>query len=137
MLTSQLLLLEANMRLKQQKIDSLLNHRDRVISQQQERIRALEKELSVWRKDQAPSPQHRPDSLDLTGCSSSVALQHPATSKQPASDVVLLACQDGDDSLDDSDSAVVIEDGPGHHSPTFKEQDPRNTQVRLIIQLIS
>ena len=120
-LTSQLLLLEANMRVKQHKIDALLNQRDRTINEQQERINSLEKQLLVAKK-QRP----RPDSLTLT--QPAEAGSDPAATGQ----VVLLACHDGDDSLDDSDSAVVIEDGPESHSPGYKEQDARNSAVSSI-----
>jgi len=105
-LTSQLLLLEANMRVKEHKIDALLNQRDRTIGQQQERIDSLEKQLLLLATRKAAE---RPDSLPIH--------QRSLT---------------GDDSLDDSDSAVVIEDGPDSHSPGYKDQDPRNSSVKVI-----
>ena len=107
-LTSQLLLLEANMRVKEHKIDALLNQRDRTIGQQQERIDSLEKQLLLLATRKAAE---RPDSLPIH--------QRSLT---------------GDDSLDDSDSAVVIEDGPDSHSPGYKDQDPRNSSVTLIFE---
>jgi len=157
LLTSQLLLLEANMRVKQHKIDALLNQRDRTISQQQQRIDCLEKELLAARI------QRRPDSLELARQSSAAARGNGNSSSSSSSSgcggssgvgdgseggsagggeagngsggggggggLLLLACHDGDDSLDDSDSAVIIEDGPDSHSPNYKEQDPRNPSV--------
>lgn len=108
-LTSQLLLLEANMRVKEHKIDALLNQRDRTIGQQQERIDSLEKQLLLLATRKAAE---RPDSLPIH--------QRSLT---------------GDDSLDDSDSAVVIEDGPDSHSPGYKDQDPRNSSVKIVRSL--
>jgi len=135
-LTSQLLLLEANMRVKQLKIDSLLNQRDRMIGQQQETIKTLEKELSALRISQ----QGRPHSLALTQRSSTDHLTDPGPklttsdndNDSASNDLRLLACNDGDESLDDSDSAVVIEDGPDTHSPSYQQHDPRNPQVKVI-----
>lgn len=139
LLTSQLLLLEANLRAKQGKIDALLNQRDRVISAQQETIRSLERELDRCRLLSSVQPQ-RPQSLPITS-----SLDHPESTKQsifvvndktPTDSternrqtqprpVRVLGREQGDESLDDSDSAVVIDDDH-RHSPTFIE----NSQVR-------
>ena len=127
-LTSQLLLLEANLRSKQQKIDVLLNQRDRVISQQQETIQALEKELNARRLSPIKSSA-RPDSLPVRIIQPVQPSMADDQTTLKSRHLQLLTGQEGSDSLEDSDSAVVIEDGPDSHSPTFKSDDPRNPQV--------
>ena len=153
LLTSQLLLLEANLRAKQGKIDGLLNQRDRIISSQQETIRSLEKELDRCRNGstavssaESSSSINRPQSLSLivsttenhqqdmmtdesskdhkTPCPSSVTDNSTILNTQLQ--VRVLGREQGDESLDDSDSAVVIDDDH-RHSPTFAQ----NSQVKV------
>ncbi|XP_046644080.1 myb-like protein V isoform X3 [Daphnia pulicaria] len=168
LLTSQLLLLEANLRAKQGKIDGLLNQRDRIISGQQETIRSLERELERCRNC-APSSasselqpassttnSNRPQSLPLTPSaqsnsdreeeeeevnsdktspdesSSNSCRPSPSTVTNPSTtqlQVRVLGREQGDESLDDSDSAVVIDDDAHRHSPTFAQN---SQQVRII-----
>ncbi|XP_046451238.1 uncharacterized protein LOC124199454 isoform X2 [Daphnia pulex] len=167
LLTSQLLLLEANLRAKQGKIDGLLNQRDRIISGQQETIRSLERELERCRncapssassnQQQQPASSApssiRPQSLPLTPSaesnsdreeeevnsdktsqdesSSNSCRPSPSTVTNPSTtqlQVRVLGREQGDESLDDSDSAVVIDDDAHRHSPTFAQ----NSQVRII-----
>ncbi|EFX88736.1 hypothetical protein DAPPUDRAFT_95712 [Daphnia pulex] len=156
LLTSQLLLLEANLRAKQGKIDGLLNQRDRIISGQQETIRSLERELERCRNctvlssassEQASSTPNgnRPQSLALTPSAESHSdreeeeVNSDKTSQDESSSnscrpspssaiqlqVRVLGREQGDESLDDSDSAVVIDDDAHRHSPTFAQ----NSQV--------
>ena len=153
LLTSQLLLLEANLRAKQGKIDGLLNQRDRVISNQQETIRSLERELDRCRissvqAQQHPSQKVRPQSLPITSSSSTDSVSKTAVfvvndktecndgsatsadrnRTQPRPAVRVLGREQGDESLDDSDSAVVIDDDH-RHSPTFLQ----NSQVLAVV----
>lgn len=157
LLTSQLLLLEANLRAKQGKIDGLLNQRDRIISGQQETIRSLERELercrncavsssSEQQQQQPASSTSRPQSLPLTTStensdqeemvnsdktqdeSSKSCRPSPVTERNASTtqlQVRVLGREQGDESLDDSDSAVVIDDDAHRHSPTFAQ----NSQV--------
>jgi hypothetical protein len=152
LLTSQLLLLEANLRAKQGKIDGLLNQRDRIISSQQETIRSLEKELDRCRNGstavssaESSSSINRPQSLSLIVSTTENHQQDMMTdeTKEPATpspssvtdnssilntqlQVRVLGREQGDESLDDSDSAVVIDDDH-RHSPTFAQ----NSQVKV------
>ncbi|XP_057371437.1 uncharacterized protein LOC130692351 isoform X2 [Daphnia carinata] len=144
LLTSQLLLLEANLRAKQGKIDGLLNQRDRIISGQQETIRSLERELDRCRNSVASEsneqqatlvnrPQsladhhhHQPNCDEIQSESSTCPSTDDSSTTQLQ--VRVLGREQGDESLDDSDSAVVIDDDHGH-SPTFA-QNPQ--QVRII-----
>ena len=132
LLTSQLLLLEANLRAKQSKIDGLLNQRDRTISHQQEKIRKLERQLERCR-----CSEPRQDSADETN--------KVLPSAVPSSTVAvrILGHEHGDESLDDSDSAVVIEDDHHARSPTFAQVSfeitptifvPRNVR-HLVLEL--
>lgn len=175
LLTSQLLLLEANLRSKQGKIDGLLNQRDRIISNQQETICSLEKELDRCRscvassadQQQPPVLAHaiRPQSLPLA----TTPIQHNMknnrqqqqqetnkTNKTNATTVLLvvddktesvssdrnqpqqvrvLGREQGDESLDDSDSAVVIDDDH-RHSPTFAENPQVGFRFNLKLYFI-
>lgn len=167
LLTSQLLLLEANLRSKQASIDGLLNQRDRVISGQQDTIRALERELDRIRNccDTSSAAAATSNAQQQTVSSSSNAAVRPQTlplstmatttfsatenlraepvvtdanrpedssspnSLIPAVDrskpqVRVLGREQGDESLDDSDSAVVIDDDH-RHSPTFAHNTPQ------------
>lgn len=175
LLTSQLLLLEANLRAKQGKIDGLLNQRDRIISGQQETIRSLERELERCRNCAASSASsdqqqqsasstpnsNRPQSLPLTPSaesnsdreeeeevnsdktspdesSSNSCRPSPSTVTNPSTtqlQVRVLGRDQGDESLDDSDSAVVIDDDAHRHSPTFAQnsQVGPHTQAAIII----
>jgi hypothetical protein len=174
LLTSQLLLLEANLRAKQGKIDGLLNQRDRIISGQQETIRSLERELERCRNCAASSASselqpassttnsNRPQSLPLTPSaqsnsdreeeeeevnsdktspdesSSNSCRPSPSTVTNPSTtqlQVRVLGREQGDESLDDSDSAVVIDDDAHRHSPTFAQnsQVGPHTQAAIII----
>uniref|UniRef100_A0A0P6CZF2 Myosin-3 n=1 Tax=Daphnia magna TaxID=35525 RepID=A0A0P6CZF2_9CRUS len=152
LLTSQLLLLEANLRAKQGKIDGLLNQRDRIISGQQETIRSLERELDRCRNSVASDesneqqqtaslvavnrPQslatltdhhhHQPNCGEIQNESSTCPSKDGNSTTQLQ--VRVLGREQGDESLDDSDSAVVIDDDH-RHSPTFA-QNPQ--QVRII-----
>lgn len=138
LLTSQLLLLEANLRRKQTKIDGLLNQRDRIITEQKERIRSLESELDTCRR-RSSAPLPPPDGAEAASHPSSdhhqpeVAADHqPARRKDDSAKRVtsvklvrLLGRDDNEESLEDSDSAVVIEDDHLGQSPTFT---PGNAQ---------
>lgn len=115
LLTSQLLLLEANLRAKQSKIDGLLHQRDRTISHQQEKIRKLERQLERCRCSESQQDPAETKTVPSAVPSNSVAVR-------------ILGHEHGDESLDDSDSAVVIEDDHHAHSPTF-------TQVSFEISL--
>lgn len=186
LLTSQLLLLEANLRAKQGKIDGLLNQRDRIISGQQETIRSLERELERCRNcasaSSASSEQQqqqqqpasstpssiRPQSLPLTPSaeshrdreeeevnsdktsqdesSSNSCRPSPSTVTNPSTtqlQVRVLGREQGDESLDDSDSAVVIDDDAHRHSPTFAQNSQvgphthTDTQVAIIQEIIA
>lgn len=141
LVTSQLLLLEANLRAKQSKIDVLLNQRDRLISSQQETIRRLEGELDRYRPSSSsdtPTPSEQPvvrpqglsrlvaDSTDDDVIEETAITPAPEQQQQQQQQpagvtlVRVLGREQGDESLDDSDSAVVIEDDQHHrHSPTF------------------
>ncbi|KAI9564623.1 hypothetical protein GHT06_008364 [Daphnia sinensis] len=152
LLTSQLLLLEANLRAKQGKIDGLLNQRDRIISGQQETIRSLERELDRCRNSVASESNEQQQTTSLAAVSRPQSLaaltdhhhqpncdqvqNESSTCPSSADDsstttqlqVRVLGREQGDESLDDSDSAVVIDDDH-RHSPTFA-QNPQ--QVRII-----
>lgn len=137
LLTSQLLLLEANLRAKQGKIDGLLNQRDRIISGQQETIVSLERELERCRncvatpsEQQTALPVNRPLAT-LTDHQNSDQIQNESCSSTDGNSttqlqVRVLGREQGDESLDDSDSAVVIDDDH-RHSPTFTENSQVNT----------
>lgn len=115
-LTSQLLLLEANLRAKQSKIDALLNRRDRVIANQNETIRNLERQLERCRCSVDAGSIGQPDQA-ATLLPSRVAVR-------------ILGHEQGDESLDDSDSAVVIEDHRHSHSPTFTQSNSQVSALR-------
>lgn len=134
LLTSQLLLFEANLRSKQSKIDSLLEQRDRTIHSQQETIRSLERQVERLKIVTA-----RPQSLALVtdvdetqtkidGQSITASCAERPTICQTGTDqysttvtlMRLLGRDAGDESLDDGDSAVVIEDDHHRHSPSSK-----------------
>ena len=148
LLTSQLLLLEANLRSKQGKIDGLLNQRDRVITGQQETIRTLERELDRFRNCVSSTGEQtvvavaaRPQSLPLvtSTCNIEDRRQESAPQSTPpasgpvssSSEVRVLGREQGDESLDDSDSAVVIDDDQHRHSPTFAQQNSQVNRLSL------
>ena len=132
LLTSQLLLFEANLRSKQTKIDSLLEQRDRTINNQQDTIRTLEREverLKIISMSDTAAAAHRPQTLPLVirgdrevkiDCITTHRSICQTTRDQSSPPLMRLLGRDGgDESLDDGDSAVVIEDDHHRHSPTF------------------
>ena len=142
LLTSQLLLFEANLRSKQTKIDSLLEQRDRTINSQQDTIRTLEREVERLQIISATATAaaaaaaaaaavaaQRPQSLPLVirndetvkiDCITAHRSICQTTQDQSSPPLMRLLGRDGgDESLDDGDSAVVIEDDHHRHSPTF------------------
>ena len=163
LLTAQLLLLEANLRRKQGKIDGLLNQRDRIIGEQRERIRSLERELDTWRRGSTipappqsddrpeviamshpslpPPSEERPEvAVDVKRETSSTMDTRKESVKRTTADLVvrLLGHDDNEESLEDSDSAVVIEDDQHlGQSPTYSsangQQVIKNSSGRLVL----
>ena len=129
LLTSQLLLLEANLRSQQGKIDGLLNQRDRVITGQSTGEQTV---VAV-----AARPQSLP--LVTSTCNTEDRRQESAPQSTPpasgpvssSSEVRVLGREQGDESLDDSDSAVVIDDDQHRHSPTFAQQNSQVNRLSL------
>jgi len=119
-LTSQLLLLEANLRQKQSRIDVLLNQRDGIIFDQNERIRILERDLAeAHRKLNSITVDEKPEVVtteeEATPNKEEIVSSPPPPSKPDAKgltrNLIRLLGRDDEESLEDSDSAVVIEDG--------------------------
>ena len=119
-LTSQLLLLEANLRQKQSRIDVLLNQRDGIIFDQNERIRILERDLAeAHRKLNSITVDEKPEVVtteeEATPNKEEIVSSPPPQPKPDAKgltrNLIRLLGRDDEESLEDSDSAVVIEDG--------------------------
>lgn len=118
-LTSQLLLLEANLRQKQSRIDVLLNQRDGIIFDQNERIRILERDLAeAHRKLNSITVDDKPEVVateeEATPNKEEIVSPPPLPkpdAKGLTRNLIRLLGRDDEESLEDSDSAVVIEDG--------------------------
>lgn len=120
-LTSQLLLLEANLRQKQSRIDVLLNQRDGIIFDQNERIRILERDLAeAHRKLNSITVDVKPEVVtteeEATPNKEEIVSSSPPPLPKPDAkgltrNLIRLLGRDDEESLEDSDSAVVIEDG--------------------------
>lgn len=121
-LTSQLLLLEANLRQKQSRIDVLLNQRDGIIFDQNERIRILERDLAeAHRKlNSITVDENKPEVVtteeEATPNKEEIVSSSPPPLPKPDAkgltrNLIRLLGRDDEESLEDSDSAVVIEDG--------------------------
>lgn len=127
-LTSQLLLLEANLRQKQSRIDVLLNQRDGIIFDQNERIRTLERDLaeahrklnSITTVDDENKPEVVTEEEEEATLNKEEIVSSPSSPLKPDAEgltrpttrnLIRLLGRDDEESLEDSDSAVVIEDG--------------------------